>query len=405
MDLLRQVLLRFDGSRLLEFHRRDPRLVDEQTLRNWIGKRIRLSDDLLEDYLGRFVNFTPVQRIFHLAVLSGDVIQDADIIGDIPHSAIMARLAFLNKADVYSQFEEGQHDLDLALMSGNPQIQLHAVSIADHKFSIPDPEIIPWTTKLIEYYDNLFEQLGSGAYTSAALKLAGYLHSGILSKLVYPHQRVTYLKGYCLSEMQFRPDRFTQVPEVDRLMNDLAEDERINIYFYSGYFPIPLGDLSDWALIFIWPDLARRLSVDFSALKDSRILSAQVITRSLVKRAREMLILLDEVYSEKCRYRSQLQALCGLPIDPEYLDDAIPIMTSVAHPQITLRILTEGTPYDHDSSVYYDLVNYFKISNFESDKLYFARNAMRKFSLLYANGKVLEACPPDRVLAMEHYLQ
>ena len=131
MDLLRQVLLSDSMEvRLLEFHRRDPRLVDEQTLRNWIGKRIRLSDDLLEDYLGRFVNFTPVQRIFHLAVLSGDVIQDADIIGDIPHSAIMARLAFLNKADVYSQFEEGQHDLDLALMSGNPQIQLHAVSIA-----------------------------------------------------------------------------------------------------------------------------------------------------------------------------------------------------------------------------------------------------------------------------------
>ena len=124
--------------------------------------------------------------------------------------------------------------------------------------------------------------------------------------------------------MQFRPDRFTQVPEVDRLMNDLAEDERINIYFYSGYFPIPLGDLSDWALIFIWPDLARRLSVDFSALKDSRILSAQVITRSLVKPAQgNANYLPDESTVEKCRYRSQLQALCGLPIDPEYLDDAI----------------------------------------------------------------------------------
>lgn len=387
MDLLKQIFFRFDGENIVELRHDLPEL----DLWEWIRKRTGLSEERLRSY-----SASPL----HIALYLGDVISHLFFI--IPHRMHMARLAFLNRADLYVDYRVDRIDLDFALMSGNPQIQLHAVNYSTNKFNILDLEIIPWTEELIQYYNRLISGLLQFLRSKETLMLAGYLH--IQMGTMDDFNKLIYLTGYCISEMQFRPDRFAQIPEIDRLLTDVWINHHRDIYIASGYFPptfINSGRVSlKDSLVYVWPDLTKRFSGDASVLEELYI-SISIITHSLIRRAREMLRYLDELGMSAEKYRAQLNAICGLHVDPKYLNLVMGIMISVAHPQVDLDIIPLVN-LTYETSVYYNLVNYFRkidlIGSLQANpRLVLSEETKRKLSALYMTGELLEVYSPDQI--------
>lgn len=391
MDLLRQIFLRLPAEKLT---------ADENLMRAWIKQKIRISDEKLVSYLGKL-------GPLHLANLAGDVIPD--LMDIIPRRMILARLAFLQRSDMYSASRHISVDIDLALISGVPEIQRIALEVAWDAFDIPDPEIIPWTPELVARYNDLIRLF---SMNPATLRLAGYLHIDIPSDIP-PGMRIHYFKGYVQREMQ-GADRFTQSAKIDRVLrlSGVPNRDLYLIYLYAGYFPHMMSTERslDKALGYVWPELVRRLRDRIVTTDNVAIPPDISITRDLVKRAKEMLLLLDELRIGNSRYRAQLQAICGFPIGPDYRKLAIDMMITVAHPEVTSDMLSCPVDVSRKSSVYYDLVHYFSVfprRHSRSGEIFFDKkdSTIRKLVLLYAQGGLLKVYQPEDIPGLLENLQ
>lgn len=419
MDLLRLVLIRSSAEQLLKLSRELPRVIRERLLYDWIKLRTEFTDNRLIDCLRQLGYSTEAERfnsIFYLASYAGE--PTAVATGNLTGRMIMARWAFLQQSRSSGNMGRSDiYELDISLMSGIPLIQVEAVENARTKFTIPDPEIIPWTPEVVAYYESLFHGMSEEELYSGSLTLAGYLQIDILSKISLKTKMQDYIGGYLLAMMQKSSDHFAAIPELDQLMAKYSVSP-IDTYmncFYAGYFPPHLLKSRSWvdllgsAFIYVRPDLVRRLlQIDRQFVVDGiRVQNGLPITHSLVARAREMLTILDKRYPRPSIYRAQLRALCGLPIDTEYLEAAKHIMLSVAHPQVTADILGSiGSRYP--SSVYYDLVNFFRVGTRYSDRSIFASYqgfADRELTLLYVQGKLLDAYDPNDLPALRASLR
>ena len=168
MDLLLQIFCRMPGNTVRRLSDDLPDDVRKRLLDSWIGTR-------LEKYRGKLGVSTEAEY-FILASYAGDPV--TGMTDRLTKRMISARQAFLRSTD----FVAGC-DIDIALMSGVPQIQIQALEDARDKFAIPDLEIIPWTPDVIAYYDDLLERMPGGKIRGLAARLAGYLRINILHKI------------------------------------------------------------------------------------------------------------------------------------------------------------------------------------------------------------------------------
>ena len=426
MDLLRQVALRFPTEELFQSG-----LVDNHLLYDWIRQRTGFSDARLLSYLEKFGYSTGAEKFrapFYLAGYMGSPIPEA--LDKLTGRMVLARWAFLQRPELYIKLKNDPIDLDTALMSGIPQIQIHALENAKDKFDVIDPEIIPWTSEVVAYYSNLLKTMSIHEHNRATVSLAGYLQIDILSRIYFRSQRDVYIRNYALAEMQKSPDRFTANPKIDHLLED--ESDIHDICFYAGYFPPYFLNskkpLIESAISNVWPELVRRLSIveDYN-LDESRIIVFLDIRHGLVARAREMLGVLDELDFGRSSQRlgkietqggalvaqrlgetqggalvAQLRALCGLPVDPIWQRDAEYIMVTTAHPQVTAHMI-ESIFFEPPCSVHYDLVHFLRIVS-QHPQL-FGLSVRRKLTLLYAQGRLLDAYDPDDLQVLRSRLR
>ena len=169
-----------------------PYSIRDRLLYDWIKQRTGFSDTRLRGYLQKFGYSTEAERynaVFYLASYAGEPTSGAT--DSLTDRMVAAREIFLQRPGTVSG-----DDLDLALMSGVPSIQIKALKIARDKFNIPDPEIIPWTLEVILYYDDLFRKMPVHEFNRQNLMIAGYLQIKILDKIPGRFQKQDYIPGY-----------------------------------------------------------------------------------------------------------------------------------------------------------------------------------------------------------------
>ena len=368
MDLLRQIWLRAPLSVLPSIEG----VIDDDWFRQRNRVVNRLPEAAFEEYLERLMHIakTRVVAYISLSVLQGD--RPPDDLPILYSRYLFARAAFLRDPKMYEAAcrYHTEVDLDLALISDVPEIQAWALALTNDPWIIPDPEIIRWTPHLIRYYTSLPNQIP---------ELLGYFHAPSKKSLMY---MIGYLKNSVhrkastsKSETALNSYLATISP---RLGNPL--DHVLQICAASGYFSPQLLKVEDKTLVIIairsihpsWIVRLPRVAID-----DDVHFGIGDITVDLVERAKEMIPLIERYYPNLKLYLTELRILCGLEIDPNYINrNTDLLLQTVAHPQ--LEVVTNQRIY---SSVHYDLSRLIRLSG--------RQNVTRSFALVSARGGLL----------------
>ena len=313
----------------------------------------------------------------------------------IPTTLLLSRAAFLRDARAYEYFMttskfDPSPDLDLALISGVPEIQ--AWALAYGKTAPNDPDLITWTPGLIRHYDS---------DNNSSFFMRGYLHLETQSK-----NAVSYLSGFIAREMIGR-DPFQSIEVIDRLvtrLSALVDPDYGNICLKAGYFA-PLIDqlisdarkLFNFSIDYIQPRLLERLPVQTDIdPSDLSLPLSLFIYHSTVECAKEMLPLIERLYPGAVHYIMQLRVICGMQVDEvalrnaKYQVDILNLMITVAHPQMQSGRNLSGNLYV-SNHVFYDLNRYAAELPAEDDGM------SEKMHILYASGKMFRS-PMDRVM-------
>lgn len=310
--------------------------------------------------------------------------------GFLPERLIYARAAFLLDSRLFTELIFGTIDLDLALVTGIPEIQARALSMTSlqDQFEIFDPQIIPWTPQLIGYYTELIRQ---NSPKPGMQLVAGFLQVGIIQ------ESIDYHISYFLAETAHLP-AFTVSEKLEQhiraRVGNITKDMLLLICIEGGYFPPWLFTIEpsksvilSHAFRAIQPELVRRLKgVD----SDAKLIGLQNITRDKVRRAGEMIRVVKKNYPDKIDYLIELKVICGQPFDwndirSSSLRDHLPgYLRLLAHPQFRKEMALTGIASIARTSVYYDLINYFR-----EEREWIVEQSRKKFTMLCACGQLL----------------
>lgn len=300
----------------------------------------------------------------------------------IPTTLLCSRAAFLRDARWYEYFVTTSDtyldlNLDFALISEVPEIQALALTYNFGGVLVDSPELINWTPGLIRYL--------SAKNTNVPDRLRGYLHIATSSRVDRD-----YISGFIQSEMEQQIDPFQPNPKID----EIESEDLLKISVKNGYFARTIGYdnelLVKLSMKYVQPKLLARLQ----KIRTTEFIIAKSITRSMIKRVREMLSLIEQLYPEAVLYRSQLRVICGMSVDvsdPHFEWKIIGVMEAVAHPQIREVELYHPTYLSH--GVYYDLNRYvFPKGLPHSDR------DIGKIHVLYAIGATIDSTISKDVL-------
>ena len=362
MDLLRQILARLPLQRIFDLH-----LSDQQLL----NLRTRVVNHISEDYLSNLTGeiFT---NYLMLCTLQGELCSEATRF--LPVEMICARAAFVRDR-VTSRLMRSHPkaslnlNIDLALASGDLEIITSTVETARSPYNVIDPEIVNWRPEIVALYQKLISDSSGTIIIPRVTQLMGYLHipmRGVSHDLDKNLSGLTigYKRGYVLAEMRDRLDPFAD----DSTLYQFLGRIHLEIPIYGGYFGFNFSERIDeirrLAFRCVQPKLVRRLPVG----TPPNPIPMLTVTQRVARNAREMIPVLNEFYPNAIAYRMQMQVIAGEVLDLDLLkslsyNDALLItetMVEIAHPQLTTRTL-ENVYYSHsNTSVHYDLVNYFR---------------------------------------------
>lgn len=400
MDLLRQVLVRLPLQRAFT-------LGNIINTREFIFTRLRVVNRISEDYLLEFPKIGDLLDCYVvLCDFQGELSDVTTIV--ISDNLVYSRAAFLQQEYWYQRAIFGLN-IDLILASENLSIIIPALEASRDPYRIVDPEIVNWTPEIIAFYRRKILEIPGNLLANPMMRIAGYLHISpetlATSKRAPARKIFEYAEMYILSEMTHHSDPFAIIPTLDRFLKKLPihMEGLAMIAISGGYFGFDFTRMTSqsvriYATVYVQPKLLRSLPGRGSF---NSIPVGLAITHHLVERAGEMISLVLEQYPNEIAYLMQMQALAGWTMDLKALHSLsesqkrsiVYIMRTVAHPQLTVELLRMVTDLSvGDTTVRYDLVNYFKQSQLLERPV-----ATDHDPFLYATGQLLKCFRPDQM--------